>query len=42
LHWSFWELIESFRQNLLIVVPPAVIADLAEGLKEEGATAGKL
>jgi acyl-lipid omega-6 desaturase (Delta-12 desaturase) len=34
--------IESFRQNLSIVVPPAVIADLAEGLKEEGAIAGKL
>jgi hypothetical protein len=36
------EPIKSFRQNLSIVVPPAVIADLAEGLKEEGAIAGKL
>jgi acyl-lipid omega-6 desaturase (Delta-12 desaturase) len=34
--------IESFRQNLSIVVPPAVIMDLAEGLKGEGAIAGKL
>jgi acyl-lipid omega-6 desaturase (Delta-12 desaturase) len=34
--------IESFRQNLSIVVPPAVIADLAKGLEEEEAIAGKL
>jgi hypothetical protein len=41
LHRNFWKSIESFRQNLSIVVPPAVIADLA-GLKEEVAIAGKL